>query len=157
MILYHGSYTAVSEPDVLQSRKAVDFGSGFYTTPLREQAEKWCARFLRTRGEAFLSTYALDELALQRFNVLVFDSYDGEWLDYISACRLGNDPCLHDVVIGGGADDKVFNTCELYFKGFIDKAAALDRLRFERPNSQYCFKTQAAIDSCLAYRGCVAL
>jgi len=38
MILYHGSYTEVVKPDVTHSRRNVDFGPGFYTAPLREQA-----------------------------------------------------------------------------------------------------------------------
>lgn len=157
MILYHGSYVAVPKPDVLHSRKAVDFGAGFYTTPLKDQAVKWCARFLRSKGRAYVSSYELDESSLQRFEVLTFESYSETWLDFIAACRLGNDPRSHDVVVGGVANDRVFNTCELYFKGLIDKDAALSRLRFEQPNSQYCFKTQEAIDACLRYRGSDAL
>ena len=42
MILYHGSYLEIAEPDLTHSRLNVDFGPGFYVTPLREQAEKWC-------------------------------------------------------------------------------------------------------------------
>ncbi|MBF1260229.1 MAG: DUF3990 domain-containing protein [Lachnoanaerobaculum sp.] len=38
MRLYHGSYTEIKSPDLLHSRKNVDFGLGFYTTPLYEQS-----------------------------------------------------------------------------------------------------------------------
>ena len=41
MILYHGGSVEISSPDLLHSRKAVDFGVGFYVTPVLEQAEKW--------------------------------------------------------------------------------------------------------------------
>lgn len=44
-ILYHGSYTEVNQPDTTHSRRNVDFGQEFYTTPLKKQAEKWCKRF----------------------------------------------------------------------------------------------------------------
>lgn len=44
MILYHGSYIEISKPDLGHSRKNVDFGAGFYTTPIREQATKWCGK-----------------------------------------------------------------------------------------------------------------
>ena len=47
MILYHGSYIAISKPDLLHSRPYVDFGRGFYTTPFRDQAESWCNRYKR--------------------------------------------------------------------------------------------------------------
>jgi len=43
MILYHGSNVEVSRPDILHSRKNVDFGQGFYMTSLIEQANNWCA------------------------------------------------------------------------------------------------------------------
>lgn len=45
MIVYHGSYLEIVHPDVAHSRKNVDFGQGFYTTPILEQAEKWCLKF----------------------------------------------------------------------------------------------------------------
>ena len=38
MILYHGSYLEVQTPDLVHSRENLDFGRGFYTTPLYEQA-----------------------------------------------------------------------------------------------------------------------
>ena len=47
MILYHGSYAEISEPDLSHSRANVDFGKGFYTTTIHEQAEKWCGKFKR--------------------------------------------------------------------------------------------------------------
>lgn len=34
MILYHGSFVAVNQPDLVHSRKNVDFGKGFYVTPI---------------------------------------------------------------------------------------------------------------------------
>lgn len=40
MILYHGSYLEIQTPDLVHSRDNVDFGRGFYTTPLYEQAVK---------------------------------------------------------------------------------------------------------------------
>ena len=38
MILYHTSYTEIPHPDLLHSRPRLDFGVGFYLTPLRAQA-----------------------------------------------------------------------------------------------------------------------
>lgn len=45
----------------------------------------------------------------------------------------------YDLVLGGVANDKVFNTVELFFDGLIDKAEAINRLRYEKPNLQICF------------------
>ena len=105
MILYHGSFLAISQPDLAHSRPNVDFGRGFYVTPLYEQAKKWCGKFKRQ----------------------------------------GKDVADYDLVFGGVANDKVFNTVELYFDGLIDKAEALKRLRYEKPNLQICFRTEKAL------------
>lgn len=43
MILYHGSYLEIAEPDLVHSRLNVDFGRASHVTPLYEQAKKWCA------------------------------------------------------------------------------------------------------------------
>ena len=51
MILYHGSYLEIRTPDLIHSRANVDFGRGFYTTPLYDQAVKWCEKFKR-RGKS---------------------------------------------------------------------------------------------------------
>ena len=38
MILYHGSYIEITKPDLLHSRKNVDFGKGFYMAVSKNQA-----------------------------------------------------------------------------------------------------------------------
>ncbi len=38
MLIYHASYTVIDAPDVVHSRKNLDFGRGFYATVIREQA-----------------------------------------------------------------------------------------------------------------------
>lgn len=44
MILYHGSNVEVKSPQIIKSRKLLDFGAGFYLTSDYEQAEKWAVR-----------------------------------------------------------------------------------------------------------------
>lgn len=154
MIVYHGSYIEVKKPDVLLSRANVDFGKGFYTTPLYEQAVKWAKRFKVKRGSSIVSGYELNEKEMHRkFSVKEFTTYSDDWLDYIVACRSGRCLDKYDVVIGGVANDKVFDTIELFFDGLIDKAVAIERLRYEKPNLQICVCTQEAIDKCLHFQG----
>ena len=43
-------------------------------------------------------------------------------------------------------NDKVFNTVELFFDGLIDKKEAIERLRYEKPNLQICFRTEKALE-----------
>ena len=156
MILYHGSYVEIEQPDLEHSRNNVDFGRGFYTTPLYEQAEKWCGKFKRRNQSGVVSKYRFDEEKMQNLKILKFDSYSEEWLDFILVCRKGNDVTDYDLVIGGVANDKVFNTVELFFDGLIDKAEAIHRLRYEEPNLQMCFRTEKAIEG-LHFEGSYSL
>lgn len=151
MIVYHGSYLKITEPDLSYSRANVDFGRGFYTTPLHEQAVKWCNKFKRRNKTGIVSHYNFDETAYNTCKIMKFDSYSEEWLDFILTCRSGKDISDYDIVIGGVANDKVFNTVELYFDHLIDKNEALKRLRYEKPNLQICFRNQSIIDNYLHF------
>lgn len=145
MILYHGSSLEVEKPDLIHSRPNVDFGRGFYVTPLYEQAVKWCGKFKRRGKAGIVSKYEYDEKCESELKTLKFNSYSEEWLDFILRCRSGNDSTDYDIVIGGVANDKVFNTVELFFDGLIDKAEAIHRLRYEKPNLQVCLRTEKAL------------
>ena len=147
MLLYHGSKISVEKPDLAHSRTQLDFGKGFYTTPLKEQAERWCTRFKPRRQSGILSIYEFDEDVFDALNVRKFEAYDTEWLDFVMQCRRGADESDFDIIIGGIANDKVFNTVELYFDDLIDKGEALKRLKFEKPNVQCCFRTQEALEA----------
>ena len=152
MILYHGSFLEIAKPDLVHSRPNVDFGRGFYVTPLYEQAAKWCGKFKRRGKDGIISRYEYDERREAELKTLKFDSYSEEWLDFILNCRSGKDSTDYDFVVGGVANDKVFNTVELFFDGLIDKTEAINRLRYEKPNLQICFRTEKAL-SLLHFEG----
>lgn len=146
MILYHGSTQEIAMPDLVHSRDNVDFGRGFYTTPIYEQAAKWCERFKRRGREGIISQYDYDDAREPELRVLRFDTYSEEWLDFVLRCRSRQDHTDYDLVIGGVANDKVFNTVELFYDGLIDKVEAIRRLRYEQPNLQICFRTDRALE-----------
>jgi hypothetical protein len=50
-------------------------------------------------------------------------------------------------------NDDVFNTLAIFFRGYIDKEEAIKRLRYEKPNIQYCFKNQEVINKYLQFAG----
>ena len=156
MILYHGSYQPIQKPDLSYSRLRTDFGKGFYLTPIKEQALSWARRFVRVHGKAFISAYEFftdpDGRLPSDIKILAFSTYNLEWLNFITACRLGQpvDPDW-DLVIGGVANDKVFDTLQLYFDNLIRAEEAIGRLRYEKLNSQYCFKTQFVMDQYLQF------
>lgn len=151
MILYHASPFIIKEPDVYHSRDFLDFGKGFYLTAIREQAEKYAMRFLRRGRKAYINEYVLDD-DLPEYNVLAFEKYDEDWLEYVGTCRKGNGSRIYDMVSGGIADDKVFNTIDLYFAGEMSKEDALGRLAFEFPNHQVCILNQSLILSHLKFK-----
>ena len=146
MILYHGSYLEIAEPDLTHSSPNVDFGRGFYVTPMYAQALKWCGKFKRRGRDGIISRYVFDEGREAELKTLKFDSYSEDWLDFILNCRRGKDTTDYDLVAGGVANDKVFNTVELFFDGLIDKKEAIERLRYEKPNLQICFRTEKALE-----------
>ena len=140
MILYHGSKEIVEFPEIRTARYNKDFYFGFYCTQMPEQAVRWATRY-GTRG--YLNKYEYTENSKLKY--LVFEKMTEEWLDFILNCRSGKDNTDYDMVIGGVANDKVFNTVELFFDGLIDKTEAIGRLRYEKPNLQIAFRTDKAL------------
>ena len=53
-------------------------------------------------------------------------------MDFILSCRSGHDTSDYDIVSGGVANDRVFNTVELYYEQLIDKVEAIKRLRYDK-------------------------
>ncbi|HBE9319166.1 TPA: DUF3990 domain-containing protein [Clostridioides difficile] len=154
MIVYHGSYCVVKTPNIIFSRDSLDFGKGFYLTSIKTQALNWTERFKKRGKKAYLNSYSLDIDELKKScNVKIFDSYNLEWLDFILECRNMSDVYMkYDVIIGGIADDKIYNTIELYQDNLIEKDEALKRLKYYKPNEQICITNQNVIDKYLKFR-----
>ncbi len=156
LTLFHASSCRVENPDTKHSRNYLDFGRGFYLTSYREQAEKYAQRFLRRQKDAYLNTYLL-EANEPSWKLLRFESYDKEWLDFVSACRSEEKTEDYDLIIGGIANDKVILTLDLYFNGQISQDVALDRLKYEHPNIQYCIRSERMLNECLTFIDCQKL
>ena len=146
MTLYHGGSEVIVNPDLKHSRKAVDFGAGFYVTQIESQARSWAEKRKRKTGVAVVSSYEFDDGTIDDLKILRFESYTIEWLDFIVECRSLRDLSDWDIVIGGVANDKVFDTLELFFEGLASKEQTIDRLRMETPNMQMCFRTEKALE-----------
>ena len=151
MTVYHASNFIIESPDIYHSRDFLDFGKGFYLTSLIEQAKKYAQRFLYQGDKAYLNHYNLDENLDNKFNIKEFGDYNEEWLDFVTLCRLGKLSSKYDMITGGIADDKVFNTVDLYFSGNISKEEALKRLKFIHPNHQICILNQELINKHLHF------
>lgn len=85
----------------------------------------------------------------ENYSVKLFEQHDEQWLDFIISCRSGKANEAYDVVIGGIADDRIYDTIELYFDSLIDKQEAVKRLMYYKPNNQICIRNQEVIDKYL--------
>lgn len=152
-ILYHGSPVVVEQPLVSIGRKDLDFGPGFYLTPLFEQASKWAVRIktIRRAEQAVVNTY---EFSLpEGYNVKSFEAYDKEWLDFIVDSRAGKQPWKgFDIVEGGVADDRVIDAVEAYINGYADVERTLRQLVYHKPNHQVCILNQEIVDKYLQFK-----
>ena len=55
------------------------------------------------------------------------------------------------MVVGGIANDRVIITLDRYFSGEISQEEALGLLRFEKPNIQYCIRSERMLKDCLTF------
>jgi hypothetical protein len=153
MIVYHGSTQIIKKPDVLHSKRYLDFGQGFYLTSYEEQARKWAVRKSMRQGEAaIVNVYDLEE-NWNNYRILSFEQENEKWLDFVCACRKGellNES--YDIIIGNVADDDVFKTVDMYFRGLWDKEKVLEELRYYKMNNQICIVNQETLDQLLVFR-----
>lgn len=142
----------IRKPDISFSKNYLDFGPGFYLTTYKNQAEKWAVRkSLRKENVAIVNTYELKE-DLNHYRVLKFSSENEQWLDFVCACRKGEDVYKeYDIIIGSVADDDVFRTVDLYFRGIWSKQQALEELRYYKMNDQICILSQRVIEESLLF------
>ena len=128
MTVYHGGYMAVEHPEIRKGRNTKDFGTGFYCTIIKEQAQRWA----------------------KRYDTKIVSIYD-EWLDFIINCRAGK---IHDydIVIGAMADDQIYNYVSDYIDGSITREQFWVLAKFKYPTHQINFCSKEAL-KCLEYRG----
>ena len=138
----------MERPVCMFGRENLDFGRGFYVTPLLKQASDWAAATAKRRNSsALINVYSLDrEAVIKEGKCRIFNAYDHEWLDFIVASR-----APYDYIEGGVANDRVIDTINLYMAGLMDSDTALRRLAIHRPNNQICLLNQELTDKYLIY------
>lgn len=150
MLLYHGSNVEVKEPKLLDSKRQLDFGNGFYLTSDIEQARRWALRKVEINhsGKPLISIFEIDETKLNSLKVLTFDKANRSWLRYIVAHRsnkaINNDN--YDVVIGPVANDQAVRTVNNFMLGYIPIDIAIRLLKPQNLKDQYVFRTNAALN-----------
>lgn len=145
LTVYHGSYIQVQKPEIRIGRYTKDFGPGFYCTIIREQAQRWARRY----DEKIVSIY---EVRLNtNLKIKEFKEMSEEWLDFIIACRSGQEHS-YDIVIGAMADDQIYNYITDYMDGVITREQFWVLAKYKYPTHQINFCTEDAL-KCLTYRG----
>jgi len=153
MLLYHGTTLEITHPRILRSEVGRDFGFAFYTTDIREQAERWAERRRKLRErqdglpcQAIVNVYEYNPA--DDLRVKTFDGANLEWLDFVVECR-SNPAYVHgyDIVSGKIANDRVGETISYVVEGIMRREDALRRLRFEQINNQLAFCTPRALQT----------
>jgi hypothetical protein len=158
MKVYHGSYTAIETIDFSFCQIKRDFGKGFYVTKFRDQAEIWSARKGNAhRSEAIVTEFDFSELFFRDkdLNVLRFDDYSDEWLDFVVLNRKNKTEQQahdYDVVEGPVADDKIVTEVDKYIDGLITKEQFLSDLT-HNPSHQICFCTMQSLQALSQAKG----
>lgn len=152
MKLYHGSNQPIHNIDLSKGKKYKDFGQGFYTTHLPEQAVYWSKRISdRFGGIATVTEFEfnMDAALAEGLNVKIFEKPDKEWALFVMANRKqrGEDFSHdYDIVIGPVADDRMARLFGLYDMEIIDLDAVVAGLIYKDLNSQYFFATERALN-----------
>ena len=148
MILYHGGTDIVKKPKIRSISAGRDFGTGFYCTDIRDQAEKWALRQGRVRRQAaYLNIYEFDnDWARCNLSFKSFNDYSQEWLELVITCRK-NPQYIHgfDIVYGKIANDDVGETVQAVLNGLMPLDFALEKLAFMPSNNQFCFCTERSL------------
>ena len=146
MVVYHGSYTKITEIDLSMAMPRKDFGKGFYVTKIREQAERWAKRIGDDNNcEGVVTEFIFYENAFIDgvHKVLLFNDYTDEWLDFVVLNRRKDSPIMahdYDIIEGPVADDRISQNITKYVEGKISREKFFDMLRRdEEPTHQICF------------------
>ena len=149
MICYHGSDTIVDAPRILNAKRPLDFGGGFYVTTSEMQASNWAVKvtFRNNTKQRCVNIYEFDiENAKKDLAVIHFVAADEKWLDFVCNNRSGKTTGDYDIVIGPVADDRVYRVVVQYENGDIDKETALKNLKTETLCDQILFHTERSLE-----------
>lgn len=133
MKLYHGSNTGIESINLAMCRPYKDFGTGFYLTDIKEQAERMAVRVSRIYGgEPIVNIFEIqdDFRSLSDINVKDF---------------LCNQDNKYDIVIGPVADDNMALLFRQYENEMIDFSTLLQGMIYKKTSSQYSFHTEKSI------------
>jgi hypothetical protein len=128
MTVFHGSNADFNRVSLDFAKDRRDFGRGFYTTTIREQAADWaeviCRRYITKTAYLYEFEFSAVSLAVKTFDTMTKD-----WLNFILENRIkGGVQHSFDIVTGPVANDRTVNTLNLYLDGELSLEETLNRL-----------------------------
>ncbi|WP_028510490.1 DUF3990 domain-containing protein [Ruminococcus sp. NK3A76] len=158
MIVYHGSDHIIETPTYNGSKRANDYGYGFYTTESIELAKEWACSDNR---DGFANRYDADLDGLSVLNLNSPDYSILNWLAILTKFRTywqsGSiseeakeylyknffiDPSDYDVIIGYRADDSYFSFAQDFVAGTISLSKLSEAMLLGKLGEQIVFKSQ---------------
>lgn len=159
MILYHGTNLDIQMIDLSLCRPYKDFGRGFYTTALPEQAQKMAKRVAKIYGgEPIVNVYKIDDDFMKSDSLHIKDFGDipsERWALFVMNNRnrhftdFGSDDCNFDckyeIVRGPVANDDMAMLFRQYNNRLISFEVLIKGMTYKKTTSQYSFHTERAI------------
>lgn len=159
MTLYHGTNLDIQSIDLALCRPYKDFGRGFYTTNILEQAQKMAKRVVKIYGgtptvnvyeitDDFIKSDALHimnfgNIPSEKWAVFVMNNRNKSFTDFES--KDCNCDCKYDIVSGPIADDDMTVLFRQYQSGLISLEALINGMTFRETTNQYSFHTERAV------------
>ncbi|MCD8205347.1 MAG: DUF3990 domain-containing protein [Clostridia bacterium] len=159
MKLYHGSNVEINEVILAKCSPSKDFGQGFYTTVLEEQAWKRAInRVVRNHGQPIVTVFEVPDDLLNKpdLHIRVFDEKPCvEWAVFVRNNREKNFSDFasmecnrdnkYDIVVGPVANDDVGMSVRLFTRNLITEDDLKDHLDLGKLTNQYSFHTEKAL------------
>ena len=115
----------------------------------------WVNRnYKKSRCSTFKEVFRFwQRILYYNIKVLSFEKENEKWLDFVCACRRGQQLNKeYDIIVGNVADDDVFKTVDMYFRGLWDKEKVLSELRYYKMNNQICIVNQETLNQLITFK-----
>jgi hypothetical protein len=158
MILYHGSNTEIGEIQLSKCQPYKDFGRGFYTTFIKDQAWSMAKRTVKFfGGSPCITVFSIqdDVFASPAFHVKQFTKPSAEWAAFVINNRnrqygdISSPDCNHDNkydgVIGPVANDDLTLLFDLFTDGIITIEELTRRMEYKKLSNQVSFHSDSII------------
>lgn len=169
IVLYHGSYCVVENPDLDKCAMYKDFGQGFYLTTSKEQAKSFAkisatkakAKGIISYSEKFAQISFFKVNGVCSLNSYSFKTADVDWLHCVVAHRrngsfeeIKKSMLVYDVISGKIANDDTNATIIAYMNNVFGAMGSeqadkmcISLLLPERLKDQFCFRSEKAIST----------